>query len=398
MQKSENKKTRNLLSNQLASTDDNLINLTSLRLPYAQDGWASLTYTGDNGDNTVLGEFDQENSLFGNDGDDFLVGGDLDDELNGGTGNDVLVGLNGDDKIIGDDGNDTLYGYEGDDQMWGEEGNDTLKGGDGDDYVDGGGGYNTMYGGKGNDHLVTAAGWSYTQDNTMYGEDGNDRIIDGDGNSILYGGQGKDEISGGRGHDFITGDEGDDELEGEDGNDTLMGGVGNDLLAPEGYNAEYYKQLEKSGGKLPVADGNVEYDRVDGGDGLDTLVLEAHNTQYSYKFDEQTHTVYFYSRYKVNSNGSSYERDTCEMNTNIEYVYFGDYYTTTYPHTPDIVGLDFDALMKAGLLSKTSENVGQLVDRLKSTMGGFGILTGPIPDPIPHSGSLVFEPITKPLP
>ena len=82
------------------------------------------------------------NALFGNAGDNRLVGlegsdslrGDLgDDRLVGGLGADSLDGGDGDDVLLGNIGNDTLRGFEGDDRLTGAAGLDLLSGGGGAD-------------------------------------------------------------------------------------------------------------------------------------------------------------------------------------------------------------------------------------------------------------------------
>lgn len=77
--------------------------------------------------------------LYGDDGDDFLVGGSGNDTLLGGAGNDLLWGTNGNDVLSGDDGNDILVGGQG---------NDTLIGGAGTDWLYGTGGEDVLIGGE----------------------------------------------------------------------------------------------------------------------------------------------------------------------------------------------------------------------------------------------------------
>ena len=82
--------------------------------------------------NDLLIAFDDEaSSLHGNEGQDLLVGSNLNDKLYGGSGDDILLGKNG---------NDYFSGYKGNDTLIGGEGQDTLNGGEGEDiyYVDGG--------------------------------------------------------------------------------------------------------------------------------------------------------------------------------------------------------------------------------------------------------------------
>jgi Ca2+-binding RTX toxin-like protein len=91
--------------------------------------------------------------------------------LFGEGGNDTLIGGSGDDLLVGGDGADTLLGKGGADTLYGGDGDDILIGGDGNDFVDGG--------------------------------PGNDRIIwnPGDDTDVIEGGEGVDtvEVNGGNG-------------------------------------------------------------------------------------------------------------------------------------------------------------------------------------------------------
>jgi Ca2+-binding RTX toxin-like protein len=84
------------------------------------------------------------NSLYGDYGDDILVGGDTADFLFGDQGNDIL---------IGGGNNDVLNGYDGNDQLDAGSGNDTLYGGGGNDKLYGGPGRDDLNGGPGNDDM-----------------------------------------------------------------------------------------------------------------------------------------------------------------------------------------------------------------------------------------------------
>lgn len=73
--------------------------------------------------------------------------------LFGDDGNDMLIGNCGDEAFHGGNGNDTIYACDGDDYLEGGEGNDRLDGGGGDDYLFGGAGADVLLGGGGNDEL-----------------------------------------------------------------------------------------------------------------------------------------------------------------------------------------------------------------------------------------------------
>ncbi|CTQ59849.1 5'-nucleotidase C-terminal domain-containing protein [Roseibium album] len=69
--------------------------------------------------------------------------------------NNTIRGLGGDDYIGGFDGNDRLFGNKGDDDLFGGKGDDRAKGGKGDDFADGGEGMDTLvFSGKLEDYVV----------------------------------------------------------------------------------------------------------------------------------------------------------------------------------------------------------------------------------------------------
>ncbi|KQM79368.1 hypothetical protein ASE70_05730 [Sphingomonas sp. Leaf22] len=76
--------------------------------------------------------------MYGEGGNDTLVGFKTADFLFGGNGNDILQGLDDADQLWGGDGNDKLYGGNGADTLNGDAGDDILIGGAGNDTIDGG--------------------------------------------------------------------------------------------------------------------------------------------------------------------------------------------------------------------------------------------------------------------
>jgi Ca2+-binding RTX toxin-like protein len=101
-----------------------------------------LTFTGTDGDDTLLLDADAAVRLFsarGGDGNDHLMGGGKDDQLLAGDGNNILEGQ---------DGNDTLrHSTNGHDFSFGGNGDDTFE-------IDGGFGSYTFDGGDGSDTLM----------------------------------------------------------------------------------------------------------------------------------------------------------------------------------------------------------------------------------------------------
>ncbi len=201
-----------------------------------------LTFTGTSAGETVYGLYQQ------------------DDTLNGLEGNDYLYGYGGDDILTGGTGNDTLYGGNGDDQfIWSV--------GDGDDTINDDGGTDriVMHGVSESDirfeahgfNLKIHAGSETITINTQIQSDAYglsiydiyrvDSLLLDDGTTIdLTGGltftgtsagetvsglyQQGDTLNGLEGNDYLYGYGGDDVLIGGAGNDTLIGGAGADTF------------------------------------------------------------------------------------------------------------------------------------------------------------------------
>lgn len=100
-------------------------------------------------------ESEGNDTLFGENGDDLLIGDRGDDSLNGGNDQDTLLGFGGFDNLNGGEGSDIILGdgvsFNG---QGGGFNNDTLDGAGGDDIVIGGGASDVLSGGDGNDILL----------------------------------------------------------------------------------------------------------------------------------------------------------------------------------------------------------------------------------------------------
>lgn len=81
---------------------------------------------GRNGDDTITCDNSNHCHLYGDSGNDRIVGGNGDDNLHGTDGNDLIVAR---------DGNDELHGDPGDDLLTGGTGTDHFNCGDGTDIV-----------------------------------------------------------------------------------------------------------------------------------------------------------------------------------------------------------------------------------------------------------------------
>ncbi|WGW03669.1 calcium-binding protein [Tropicibacter oceani] len=258
---------------------------------------------GSNYADTISGN-DDDNILYGADGNDTLSGLAGDDILVGGEGDDSLMGMDDDDVLSGGLGADVMNGGNGDDTItyedstkgagarldggvnWGAALGDTiqetenLKGGiwadtfvgsTGDNVLDGGIGWDTLWGNSGDDTLLGGRG-----NDKLYGQNDNDVLIGGVGADTMVGGAGVDTISyedatsnvgarldgganwgaavgdviseaeallGSSFNDVLVGNTGANELDGSDGNDVLWGQAGNDsLIGGEGDDVLYGQQ------------------------------------------------------------------------------------------------------------------------------------------------------------
>ena len=160
----------------------------------------------------------------GTPGADRVVGGNDNDTIYGNLGQDVINGNGGDDTVIGGDGNDIVTDTAG---------ADILKGGSGNDAVDGGIGNDLIFGGDGQDFTSGGA-----NDNVTHGGQGSDFVRAGDGNDTASGDSGDDWMQGGSGLDLLQGDHGapllNDPGQVAPGNDIMIGQAGDNDYVAEG--------------------------------------------------------------------------------------------------------------------------------------------------------------------
>ena len=117
-------------------------------------------------------------------GDDELLGtGPTGAEVYGENGDDAVLGGAGRELLYGGRGEDALHGRDGIDHLEGDEGRDRLRGGDGPDLIQGREAADTLFGDLGSDRF--------------YGEEGDDAIFGGDGKDQLFGGHDEDLANGG---------------------------------------------------------------------------------------------------------------------------------------------------------------------------------------------------------
>ncbi len=185
---------------------------------YLRNQVQRVSFNGSSLGDHFINQTDIPSNIYGNGGDDTLIGGSAVDRIVGGQGDDIIYGKAGSDYLYGD-----WFGFAA---MVGT-GADTIYGGDHDDTIFGGGGSNTMYGESGYD--------------TITGSDGNDTIYGGIEDDVLVGKGGNDEIYGEAGVDELRGGTGDDILDGGAGDDTLEGGFGNDTYV---FNVDHSQGLD----------------------------------------------------------------------------------------------------------------------------------------------------------
>jgi Ca2+-binding RTX toxin-like protein len=270
-------------------------------------------YGGD-GDDTLSGEGGND-YLDGGDGADILDGGSGEDSINyhdsdaavaidlsaltasgGDAEGDVLVDIEFvrgsvfNDTIIGDDGDNFLCGIGGNDTLYGGGGDDILRGAEDADHLDGGSGTDTATywsssAGVTIDLLVGTGLGGHAQGDTLvsiekvqgseffddtligsnvgvqlYGYGGNDTLLGGTGADLLAGGVGADTLSGGRGKDMLFGEDGDDTLNGGEGADLITAGLGNDTIA--GGNGRDQFKFRQGDGVDVITDFQAGLDRI----------------------------------------------------------------------------------------------------------------------------------------
>ena len=154
---------------------------------------------------------------------------------------DTFTGDSGDDSLVGTVDADVLLGLDGNDTLNGLGGADTLEGGAGDDWytIDNAGDTVVEVSGGGVlDRILASVSY------TLAAGDDIERLtttnaaatttINLTGNALaqtITGNAGSNQLNGGGGADTLNGGLGDDTLNGGLGNDTLLGGAGNDTYA-----------------------------------------------------------------------------------------------------------------------------------------------------------------------
>jgi Ca2+-binding RTX toxin-like protein len=126
--------------------------------------------------------------------------------INGGDGSDTITlgsVYNGNFEVNGGNGDDSIHGPTAviSAILRGNEGNDFITGGDAAELIEGGEGFDTLFGGAGDDTIDGGNG-----DDFIRGDLGNDYLSGGDGADLFawIAGDGTDIVSGGLGQDTLT--------------------------------------------------------------------------------------------------------------------------------------------------------------------------------------------------
>ena len=220
-----------------------------------------------------------------------IVGTNKADVLKGTAKADVIVGLGGNDEVKALGGNDRICGGSGNDKLYGGPGFDMIWGGVGNDQLFSQGGNDDMWGFAGNDTLDgSGSGWGTAwfsdapngvnvdlSSGQATGE-GNDTLI---GIERIVGSDHDDTFTGDETHNVFDGREGDDSIDGGDGLQDLVlywsarGPVTVDLTAgtATGEGTDTLTGIEWVGGGAfnDTITGDVNPNAIWGNDGNDTI-------------------------------------------------------------------------------------------------------------------------------
>ncbi|WP_444956871.1 hypothetical protein [Microbulbifer sp. ZKSA002] len=245
-------------------------------------------------------------------GNDTLYGSNVADEIVGGLGSDRLYGEGGDDRFLltsGDTGFDVYTGGNGDDWLLGTSGDDEFRfsvfsGTATVEVIDGDGGNNQIIGSSSNNtlnftdtqllsiNLINAA----EGNDVVYGSAAADVIEGGIGSDVLYGNSGADifvltagdtgfdQYRGGEGSDQVLGTDGDDEvrlsvfsgdarveiIDGAGGNNRIVGSTSNNTLDFSEAELNNISEIDAGAGNDTVY-GSSEADRIVVSAGSDNL-------------------------------------------------------------------------------------------------------------------------------
>ncbi|MEU4242043.1 peroxidase family protein [Actinoplanes sp. NPDC026619] len=166
----------------------------------------------------------------------------------------VYRGTDDPDRVVAGNDNDTIWGAEGDDVLEGGAGNDVALGGEGDDIITDSGGDDIPKGGPGNDAIAAGPGL--------------DIVNAGTGNDFADGGANTDTVFAGEGNDLVLAGDGEDEVFGDSGDDWAEGGDGADLLQGDSGNLFFLDDSNKPGNDVLIGQGGDDDYDMEGGDDI----------------------------------------------------------------------------------------------------------------------------------
>jgi Ca2+-binding RTX toxin-like protein len=250
--------------------------------------------------NAALGDSD---TIYGDSGEDIILGGTAGDDIWGNSENDLILGdsgkvimpgevidmvmttdpaVGGDDVIEGNEDQDIILGGAESDDIWGHEDNDVILGDNGkitmpDEVIEliettdpGIGGSDTIEGNAGEDIIFGGA-----DSDDIWGNDANDIILGDNGKVIMPdavidyiqttdpGVGGDDTIEGNSGDDIIFGGAESDDIWGNTGEDIILGDNGN-ITMPDAVIDLIYSTDPAIGGNDTI-EGNEDDDIILGG-------------------------------------------------------------------------------------------------------------------------------------
>jgi hypothetical protein len=214
--------------------------------------------------------------LYGDDGNDTIIGASSQNIIHGGAHNDTITGGPMPDWIFGEDGNDQIDAGGGNDNVWGGLNDDTINTGASGgtptammDGIPGGPYFDMALGDDGEDTIDATGGGGVGGSTYLDGGDLFDVIIGSDNTDTIHGQSGDDLLYGMGAQDFIFGDGDSDAIWGDGGDDVLSGGDQNDVLwSGSGLPDQPYNGVLPGGG-IPGSTemrgtGNADCDTEDG--------------------------------------------------------------------------------------------------------------------------------------
>lgn len=242
--------------------------------------------------------YDPTQIFYGAAGNDFIVGGAL---------NDLISGDDANDRIFSNAGDDILAGGNGNDQLFAAAGNDILYAGTGIDYLDAGAGNDIIVATE-EDHNANELGdhapapfgglFDFLMEDEIYGGSGNDLIL----------ATNEDQVDGGSGNDLIalkadTSGNGMGTFEGGNGDDIILGSNADEWISTGQDWVFWHPSMWNAANKAAYGGFN---DIVVSGDGHDVVMTMFYcnaNVDTGAGFDE----VFVLGLYDVISTGDDYD-------------------------------------------------------------------------------------------